>query len=63
MKTEKGTIERFMENNFPDHFANGKWGSVEIPNGKGEIPEHGFMVGVGVEKDKKTWHWVWLNQD
>ena len=63
MKTEKGTIQYFMEKNFPDNFASGKWGCVKIPNGEGKIAEHGCMVGVGVEKDKKTWYWVWLDYD
>lgn len=64
MKTEKGTIQHFMENNFPDHFANGKWGCCKLYGDDAEpMPEHGFQVGVGLNKNNKTWYWVWLDKD
>ena len=62
MKTEKGTIQWFMETNYPNHFASGKWGCKMIGFAHAEhldLPKHGFQVSVGVAKK----YWVWLDKD
>lgn len=62
MKTEKGTIQHFMENNFPDHFANGKWGCqlmTYMEHHTLYVPKHAFKVSVGDGKK----YWVWLDKD
>lgn len=62
MKTQKGTIQRFIEKNFPGHFVSGKWGcQLMTHNGYHTlcVPNHAFKVSVGIEKK----YWVWLDHD
>ncbi len=51
-----------MKENYPKHFASGKWGCQNIGFAHAEhldLPEHGFQVSVGVAKK----YWVWLDHD
>ena len=62
MKTKKGTIQRFMETKYPNHFASGRWACCLITYMEQRnlcVPNHAFKVSVG---DKKQ-YWVWLDHD
>lgn len=56
------TIQDYMQKNYPDHFASGKWNFIHIgllPEDCFDLPEHGWRVSVGVTGK----YWVWLDKD